>query len=77
MVGLQARGFGSVRTARTGIEVTVLVIGWSLGGTIGPGTLVQAVTIGPLVQLFLGRLGLPPLGAAGDGAAGPRHGGAN
>ena len=64
MVGLQARGFGSVRTARTAIEVTVLAIGWSLGGTIGPGTLVQALTIGPLVHFFLGRLALPPLDLA-------------
>lgn len=66
MVGLQARGIGSVRTVRTGIELVVLVLGWSLGGTVGPGTLVQALSIGPLVQLFLGRLAMPPM-------AGPRR----
>lgn len=61
MVGLQAHGVGSVRTARTGIELTVLLVGWTLGGTIGPGTLVQTLAIGPLVQLFLGRLSMAPL----------------
>ena len=61
MVGLQARGYASVRTARTGIELAVMLLGWSLGGTIGPGTVVQALAIGPLVQFFLHRFRLPPL----------------
>ena len=60
MTGLAARGVGSVRVVRTGIEVTVLVLGWLLGGTVGIATAVQAVTIGPLVQLFLERLSLAP-----------------
>ena len=38
---------------RTGIEVTVLVLGWLLGGSVGIGTVVFAVTIGPLVAFFL------------------------
>jgi uncharacterized membrane protein YczE len=46
---------------RTGIEVTVLVLGWLLGGTIGVGTVVLALSVGPLVQLFLGWFTLPPL----------------
>ena len=61
MTGLAARGVGSVRAVRTGIEVTVLVLGWLLGGTVGWATALQAVTIGPLVQLFLARLSLAPL----------------
>jgi len=61
MTGLHARGFGSVRVVRTGIELTALVLGWLLGGTVGVATAVQAVTIGPLVQLFLPRTQLPPL----------------
>ena len=61
MTGLVERGWGSVRVVRTGIEVTVLVLGWVLGGTVGVGTVLLAVTIGPLVHLFLGRLSLPPL----------------
>ncbi|MFL6089250.1 MAG: YczE/YyaS/YitT family protein, partial [Aeromicrobium sp.] len=43
----------SVRTVRTGIEVTVLVTGFLLGGTVGVGTVLYALAIGPLVQFFL------------------------
>jgi uncharacterized membrane protein YczE len=52
MTGLAARGL-SIRLARTGIEVVVVVAGVLLGGTLGLGTLAYALTIGPLVQLFL------------------------
>ena len=52
MTGLAARGI-RVRTARTGIEVGVLVSGLLLGGTAGVGTLVYALAIGPLVQPLL------------------------
>lgn len=60
MTGLAERG-PSIRLVRTGIEVTVLVLGWTLGGTIGIGTVVLALSIGPLVQVFLGWFSLPPL----------------
>jgi uncharacterized membrane protein YczE len=53
MTGLVARTGGSLRLIRTGIEVTVLVTGFFLGGTVGVGTVLYAVAIGPLVQLFL------------------------
>ena len=53
MTGLAARTGGSVRLVRTGIEVTVLAIGWLLGGTVGIGTVVYALAIGPLTQAFL------------------------
>lgn len=33
-----------------GIEVTVLAIGWMLGGTVGFGTILYALTIGPIVH---------------------------
>jgi uncharacterized membrane protein YczE len=52
MTGLAARGH-SLRLVRTGIEVTVVAIGFLLGGTVGIGTLIYAVSIGPLVQLML------------------------
>jgi len=55
MVGLHERGWGSVRAVRTGIELAALALGWALGGTVGVATGVQAVAIGPLVQLFLDR----------------------
>jgi uncharacterized membrane protein YczE len=53
MTGLVARTGLSVRLVRSSIEVTVLAIGWLLGGTVGVGTLVYAFGIGPLVQLVL------------------------
>ncbi|BBX83269.1 membrane protein [Mycolicibacterium aubagnense] len=53
MTGLVARTGWSVRLVRTGIEVTVLATGWLLGGTVGIGTVVYALGIGPLVQLVL------------------------
>jgi len=52
MTGLAARGH-SIRVVRTGLEVTVLVTGWLLGGTVGIGTLVYALSIGPLAHLFI------------------------
>lgn len=51
MTGLVRIGL-SVRLARLLIEVTVLIAGWLLGGTVGVGTLVFALAIGPLTQLF-------------------------
>jgi uncharacterized membrane protein YczE len=68
MTGVAARGH-SVRSVRTALEVTVLAIGWALGGTVGVGTVVQALAIGPLVQACLDRLGLPAPEPAGEPAA--------
>ncbi len=59
MTGLAARGH-SIRVVRTCIELTVLVIGWILGGTVGAGTVVYALAIGPLVHLFVPRLAITP-----------------
>ena len=53
MTGIHRRFGWSIRRARTFVEVTVLVLGWLLGGTIGLGTLAFAFGIGPLVQIFL------------------------
>ncbi|MGW4095322.1 membrane protein YczE [Mycobacterium sp. NPDC004974] len=53
MTGLVARTGLSVRLVRTGIEATVLAVGWLMGGTVGIGTVIYAFGIGPLVQLFL------------------------
>jgi uncharacterized membrane protein YczE len=52
MTGLAARGH-SIRLARTVIEVSVVAVGFLLGGTLGIGTIVYALAIGPLVQLTL------------------------
>ena len=53
MTGLARRTGWSLRLVRTGIELTVLGLGWLFGGTVGVGTLLYAFTIGPLVQFFL------------------------
>lgn len=54
MVGVHHRFGWSIRRSRTAIEISVLVIGWALGGTIGLGTLIFAFGIGPVVQMMLG-----------------------
>ncbi|HEY0450363.1 MAG TPA: hypothetical protein VGD70_14675 [Actinophytocola sp.] len=53
MTGFAARTRLSIRVVRTAIEVTVLATGWLLGGTVGIGTVVYALAIGPLAQAFL------------------------
>jgi uncharacterized membrane protein YczE len=53
MTGLVRRTGLSVRLVRTSLEVTVLAIGFLLGGTVGLGTVLYALAIGPLLQLFL------------------------
>ncbi|VAT72553.1 Uncharacterized BCR, YitT family COG1284 [Klebsiella variicola] len=53
MTGLHARTGWSLRGIRTAIELTVLVIGWLLGGKFGVGTVIYALSIGPLIQLCL------------------------
>lgn len=52
MTGLARRGH-SIRLVRTSIEGIVGLVGLALGGSVGVGTVVYAVAIGPLVQLFL------------------------
>ena len=54
MTGIARRG-PSIRLTRSLIEVTVLAIGWLLGGSFGIGTVLFALAIGPLVQFFLPR----------------------
>lgn len=56
MTGLARRTGLSLRVVRTGIELTVLALGYALGGVVGAGTVLYALAIGPLVQAFLPRL---------------------
>ena len=54
MTGLVARFPRlSIRLVRTVLELTVLGLGWLLGGTVGIGTLAFALSIGPLAQIFI------------------------
>ncbi|WP_420176771.1 YczE/YyaS/YitT family protein [Luteococcus sp. OSA5] len=55
MTSLSALTGQRVGVIRTLIEVTVLVLGWFLGGPVGLGTVVYAVLVGPVVQVFLPR----------------------
>ncbi|MEV4657568.1 hypothetical protein [Micromonospora sp. NPDC049301] len=60
MTGLVARRpRWSIRLVRTVIEVTVLALGWLLGGTVGLGTVAYALAIGPLAQLFIPLFAVP------------------
>jgi uncharacterized membrane protein YczE len=59
MTGPVRRTGGSIRVVRTSIELTVLVAGAALGGTVGIGTVVYALSIGPLVHAVLPRLTVP------------------
>lgn len=76
MTGLAARGL-SIRLSRFLIEGAVLGLGWMMGGTVGWGTLVFAVLIGPLVHFFLDKFDMGEIGAGrpgGDGAPRPAMG---
>jgi uncharacterized membrane protein YczE len=67
MTGLAARGH-SIRLVRTLIEVSVLALGWLLGGSVGLGTVAYALAIGPLVGFLLPRMtapGVPPSASGG------------
>jgi uncharacterized membrane protein YczE len=59
MTGFVRRTGGSVRIVRTVIEIAVVATGWLLGGTLGLATVLYALGIGPLVQVFLPRLTVP------------------
>lgn len=75
MTGLHRRTGRSIRLMRTAIELAVVVTGFTLGGTIGVGTLLYALSIGPLAQFFLRAFAVA---AASDGstvvATGTPHG---
>lgn len=53
MTGLARRTGWSLRLVRTGLEITVVAIGFALGGVVGLGTIIFALAIGPLAQLML------------------------
>lgn len=67
---IAARGH-SIRVVRSTIELSVLAVGWLLGGNVGLGTVAYAVAIGPLVHVTI-----PLLNFAGRGEDGKQRGGA-
>jgi uncharacterized membrane protein YczE len=70
MTGLAARGI-PLGAARAGIELTVLVAGWLLGGTVGVATVAFALAIGPLVHRALPWLQIREAPAGGTRRAVP------
>ncbi len=54
MVGIAGRGH-SIRVVRTSLEVSVLAAGFVLGGTVGVGTVVYALCIGPIAHVTIPR----------------------
>jgi uncharacterized membrane protein YczE len=58
MTGIHARTGWRLWAIRTVIEVTVLLVGWGLGGNFGPGTIAFALLIGPMVAFTIPALEL-------------------
>ena len=50
--GVRVTGW-PISRVRTGIELVVLALGWMLGGTVGVGTVLFALSVGPLLSIFL------------------------
>ncbi|GGZ09006.1 membrane protein YczE [Streptomyces poonensis] len=71
MTGLHQRTGRSIRLMRTAIEAAVVVTGFALGGTIGAGTVLYAISIGPLAQLFLRVFSVPSAHGSTVVASGP------
>ena len=57
MVGLQNKTNLPIALVRAILEITVVTVGWYLGGTVGIGTLLFAFGIGPCVALGLYLVG--------------------
>jgi uncharacterized membrane protein YczE len=59
MTGLHARLRRPIWLVRTCLEVTVVLIGWALGGIVGVGTVLFALLVGPLCEFFLRVFSVP------------------
>ncbi|MGW6394856.1 membrane protein YczE [Streptomyces sp. NPDC055103] len=59
MTGLHRLTGRSIRLVRTAIEVAVVATGFALGGSVGVGTVLYALAIGPLAQYFLRWFAVP------------------
>ncbi|WP_236244390.1 YitT family protein [Streptomyces sp. CC210A] len=62
MTGLHRVSGLSIRLVRTFLEVAVVATGFVLGGSLGVGTVLYALAIGPLAQFFLRRFAIPGVG---------------
>ncbi|MET9365332.1 hypothetical protein ABZX93_31070 [Streptomyces sp. NPDC006632] len=59
MTGLHRVTGRSIRLVRTSLEVLVVATGFLLGGSLGAGTVLYALAIGPLAQFFLRLFAIP------------------
>jgi uncharacterized membrane protein YczE len=75
MTAWSARGH-SIRVVRTTIEVSALAAGWALGGTVGVGTVLYALAIGPLAHRFIPLLEIRRPTPEGAAAVAPATAGA-
>lgn len=73
MTGLHRRTGRSIRLVRTAIEIAVVVTGFVLGGSLGVGTVLYALAIGPLAQVFLRVFAIPEDGGTSAGTPTPRQ----
>jgi len=71
MTGIHRKWGWKIWIVRTAIEVTVLAIGWLLGGNVGIGTLAFALLIGPMVNVTIPRLTVTVPAATGTGVFRP------
>ncbi|MGC5543783.1 YczE/YyaS/YitT family protein [Streptomyces griseus] len=71
MTGLNHITGRSIRLVRTAIEVAVVATGFVLGGSLGAGTVLYALAIGPLAQFFLRMFALPASAEAAPASDGP------
>ena len=53
MIGLQKKTNFPIASVRAFLEISIMSVGWYLGGTVGIGTLLFALGIGPCVALSL------------------------
>ncbi|GAA2978738.1 membrane protein YczE [Streptomyces fulvorobeus] len=74
MTGLHRATGRSIRLVRTAIEVAVVVTGFLLGGSLGVGTVLYAMAIGPLAQAFLRVFTVPEPAGPATGLAEPSPG---
>ena len=58
MTGMRRVSGYPIGNVRAAIEISVVAIGWSLGGTVGTGTVIFAVMIGPTVAVCLNIVGV-------------------
>lgn len=65
MTGIHTRFGWPIWAGRTAVEVSVVAVGWMLGGQVGAGTLAFALLVGPLVGVTLRWFSIPRLGRGG------------